>query len=115
MKKIKWGIIGCGDVTEIKSGPAFNKINNSELVAVMRRNADKAADYARRHGVPKWYSDAQELINDPGINAIYIATPPQSHEAYTVQSLQAGKPVYVEKPMATDSAAAARMLAMAKE
>ena len=115
MKKIQWGIIGCGDVTEVKSGPAFNKVSNSQLVAVMRRSAAKAADYARRHAVPKWYDDAQLLIDDPDVNAVYIATPPQSHEAYTIQALKAGKPVYVEKPMATDGAAAARMLAVANE
>ena len=84
MEKIKWGIIGCGDVTEVKSGPAFNKVKNSELVAVMRRDAEKAEDYARRHNVPKWYSDANKLIHDPEVNAIYIATPPSSHEEYTM-------------------------------
>ena len=110
MQKIKWGIIGCGDVTEVKSGPALNKTKNSELVAVMRRNAAKAEDYARRHGVPKWYDDAQKLIADPDVNAIYIATPPQSHEKYTIRAFEAGKPVYVEKPMSTDSASAERML-----
>jgi predicted dehydrogenase len=115
MKKIQWGIIGCGDVTEMKSGPAFNKVSHSQLVAVMRRNAARAADYARRHAVPKWYDDAQQLIDDPDVNAVYIATPPQSHEAYTIQALKAGKPVYVEKPMATGSAAAERMLATATE
>ncbi len=109
MNKIQWGIIGCGDVTEVKSGPAFNKVNHSSLVAVMRRDAAKAEDYARRHAVPKWYADAQQLIDDPDVNAIYIATPPQSHEDYTLRSLQAGKPVYVEKPMATSAAAAIRM------
>lgn len=109
MNEIKWGIIGCGDVTEVKSGPAFNKIANSTLVAVMRRDAAKAEDYAKRHGVPKWYSNAIDLINDPEINAIYIATPPLQHEEYTVAALNAGKPVYVEKPMAVDSAAAQRM------
>ena len=72
MRKINWGIIGCGDVTEIKSGPAFNKVPDSALVAVMRRNAEKVVDYAKRHGVPKWYSDAGQLINDPQVNAIYI-------------------------------------------
>ena len=106
---IRWGIIGCGDVTEVKSGPAFNKVPNSKLVAVMRRNAEKAADYAKRHGVPKWYSDATELINDPDVNAIYVATPPLQHEAYAVQALRAGKPVYVEKPMALNAAAAQRI------
>jgi predicted dehydrogenase len=110
MDKIRWGIIGCGDVTELKSGPAFNKVNNSELVAVMRRNGEKAEDYARRHAVPKWYDDAQKLIDDPDVNAIYIATPPQSHEDYTIRSLKAGKPVYVEKPMTINGASAERML-----
>ena len=109
MKKINWGIIGCGDVTELKSGPAFNKVANSALVAVMRRNAAKAEDYARRHNVPRWYDDASKLINDPEVNAIYIATPPSSHEEYTLAAIDAGKPVYVEKPMANDHAAARRM------
>ncbi|WP_204743135.1 Gfo/Idh/MocA family protein [Pseudocnuella soli] len=112
---IRWGIIGCGDVTEVKSGPAFNKVPDSKLVAVMRRNADKAADYARRHGVDRWYSDAARLINDPEVNAVYIATPPLQHEEYTVAALRAGKPVYVEKPMAVSAAAAARMAQVAKE
>ncbi len=100
MEHINWGIIGCGDVTEIKSGPAFNKVPNSSLVAVMRRDAAKAEDYAKRHGVPKWYSNADDLINDPGVNAVYIATPPSSHKDYTLACLAAGKPVYVEKPVA---------------
>ena len=102
MEKIKWGIIGCGDVTEVKSGPAFNKVNNSSLVAVMRRNPEKAKDYAFRHQVPKWYSDANELINDEEVNAIYIATPPAFHEEYTLAAFKAGKPVYLEKPMTLD-------------
>jgi len=93
-------MIGCGDVTEIKSGPAFNKVGNSRLVAVMRRDAQKGRDYAERHGVPKHYSDADQLINDPDVNAIYVATPPDSHAEYTIRGARAGKPVYVEKPMA---------------
>lgn len=109
MDDIRWGIIGCGDVTEVKSGPAFNKVPHSSLVAVMRRDAAKAADYAHRHGVGRWYSDAQALIDDPDVNAIYVATPPRYHEEYTLAALAAGKPVYVEKPVATNSAAALRM------
>jgi len=112
---IRWGIIGCGDVTELKSGPAFNKVEGSFLVAVMRRDTGKAKDYAARHNVPKWYTDANELINDPEINAIYVATPPDSHEQYTIAALHAGKPVYVEKPMALDLAASTRMLQVAVE
>jgi predicted dehydrogenase len=106
MKKINWGIIGCGDVTELKSGPAFNKVPNSALVAVMRRDAAKAEDYARRHHVPRWYADAAKLIADPEVNAIYVATPPSSHKEYAIAALHAGKHVYVEKPMANDYAAA---------
>lgn len=115
MNTINWGIIGCGDVTEVKSGPAFQNANGSSLVAVMRRNAGLAEDYARRHHVPKWYSDAAALINDPEVNAIYIATPPSSHEQYTLAALRAGKPVYVEKPMTVNASAAGRMSGMAGE
>jgi predicted dehydrogenase len=97
---IKWGIIGCGDVTEVKSGPAFSKVKDSELVAVMRRDASLAEDYARRHKVPRFYSNAYDLINDKDINAIYVATPPASHAEYGIASIKAGKPVYIEKPMA---------------
>jgi predicted dehydrogenase len=97
---INWGIIGCGNVTEVKSGPAFSKVKNSKLIAVMRRNAALAEDYARRHNIPRFYSDAYSLINDPDINALYIATPPGSHAEYAISSIKAGKPVYIEKPMA---------------
>lgn len=109
MDKINWGIIGCGDVTEVKSGPAFNKVPNSSLVAVMRRNAAKAVDYANRHHVPRWYNDADKLINDPEVNAIYIATPPSSHEQYALAAIAAGKSVYVEKPMTLNYASARKM------
>ena len=112
MEKINWGIIGCGDVTEIKSGPAFNNVNNSNLVAVMSRNGSKAMDYAKRHHVLKCYDDAYMLINDPEVNAIYVATPPSSHEEYAIASLMAGKPVYVEKPMALTYLSALQMKAM---
>ena len=101
---INWGIIGCGNVTEVKSGPAFNKVKDSKLIAVMRRDASLAEDYAHRHNVPKFYSKAQELINDKDINAIYVATPPGSHAEYAIASIKAGKPVYIEKPMAVNYA-----------
>jgi predicted dehydrogenase len=112
---VNWGIIGCGDVCEIKSGPAFNKVPNSRLVAVMRRDAGKAKSYAERHGVPKFYSDATDLINDEEVNAVYIATPPSSHELYTEMSLKAGKPVYVEKPVTLNSPSCLRMMALEKQ
>ena len=113
--KIKWGIIGVGDVTEIKSGPAFYKIEYSNLVAVMRRNPEKAADYAKRHNIPKWYSNGSELINDSNVDAVYIATPPNSHANYAIEVMRAGKPVYVEKPMARNYSECKEMLKVSKE
>ena len=113
-RTVNWGIIGCGDVCEVKSGPAFNKVANSKLMAVMRRNVEKAKDYAQRHGVPNYYADAAELVNDKEVNAIYIATPPSSHEAYVEMALKAGKPVYLEKPVALNSASLERMIEMEK-
>ena len=115
MEKINWGIIGCGDVTELKSGPAFSKVKNSALVAVMRRDAAKAKDYAHRHHVPKWYTDAGLLINDTDVNAVYIATPPSTHEVYSIAALAAGKSVYVEKPMSVSYASATNMVNAAAE
>ncbi len=100
MRQINWGMIGCGDVTEKKSAPSFNKIAHSSLAGVMNRTREKAVSYADRHDVPKVFATAKELIEDPGIDVIYIATPPSSHAEYSILSMQAGKPVYVEKPMA---------------
>lgn len=97
---IHWGFIGCGSVTEKKSGPAFSKVEGSDVVAVMRRNGEKAKDYAERHGIRKWYDRASDLINDPEVTAVYVATPPGSHAEYAIASMRAGKPVYVEKPLA---------------
>lgn len=100
LKQIKWGFIGCGQVTEQKSGPAFSLIEGSSVVAVMSRNLDKARSYAERHGIPHYYNDAQALIDDPEVNAIYIATPPSSHATYAIMAMRSGKPCYVEKPLA---------------
>lgn len=99
-KEVRWGIIGVGDVCEVKSAPAMQKIAGSRLVAVMRRDSAKAADYAKRHQVPRWYDQVKDLISDPEVNAIYIATPPSSHHDLVVQAALSGKPIYVEKPMA---------------
>lgn len=115
MKTIRWGIIGVGNVTEVKSGPGFRKATNSELVAVMRRDAAKAEDYAKRHGVPKWYDDASNLVGDPDVDAVYIATPPHVHKEYTLLAAAAGKPVYVEKPMAPSVTDCEQMIAACRE
>lgn len=99
---IRWGIIGCGAVTEVKSGPAYQNTPGFEIRAVMRRDAIKAADYALRHGIPKFYTNADELITDKEIDAVYIATPPDSHLYYALKVAEAGKPCCIEKPLAPD-------------
>ncbi len=114
MQTIRWGIIGCGDVTEVKSGPAFQQAENSELVAVMRRSEQKVRDYAQRHNIPRWYTHAEKLIHDPEVDAVYIATPPESHMLYTLQVARAGKPVYVEKPMARSHSECMAMIDVCK-
>lgn len=97
---IRWGVIGCGEATEKKSGPAFANIEGSRIEAVMSRNVERARSYAERHGIKKWYSNALDLIDDPNVNAVYIATPPSSHATFAIMAMKAGKPVYIEKPMA---------------
>jgi predicted dehydrogenase len=115
MEKVKWGIIGCGDVCEVKSGPALYKSEFSELVAVMRRDSEKVQDFAHRHGVASYYTDAKDLINDDRINAIYIATPPAFHLNYTIQAAKARKAVYVEKPMALNFEECKQMIAICEK
>lgn len=112
---VRWGFIGCGEATEKKSGPAFNLVKGSEVVAVMGRDKDKTRDYARRHSIPHWYTDAQALIDDPEVNAIYIATPPSSHATYAIMAMKAGKPVYVEKPLAASYEDCARINRISRE
>ena len=112
---IKWGIIGCGDVAEVKSGPAFQKVANSELVAVMRRNGEKAKDFAERHNVPFFYNSVDAIINHPEINALYIATPPSTHLEIAKKCLAAGKFVYLEKPMTINTDEALELKALVNE
>lgn len=87
-------------MTEKKSGPAFAKAEGSSIYAVMSRDAAKARSYAERHSIGKWFTDAMEIIDNPNVDAVYIATPPSSHATYAIMSMKAGKPVYIEKPMA---------------
>lgn len=100
MNTIRWGIIGCGDVCEVKSGPGFYKSEGSALTSVMRRDRDKAADFARRHNAPHHTDCADEVMYHPDVDAVYIATPPASHCELALRVAQAGKPCLVEKPMA---------------
>ena len=103
MTGVHWGIIGCGDVAEVKSGPAFQGVENSSLISVMRRNGPKAKDFAERHQVPHWTDNANAILENKDITAVYIATPPSTHLKYALAALAAGKHVYLEKPMALDT------------
>lgn len=114
METVKWGIIGCGDVCEMKNGPGLYKSEHSELVAVMRRNAAAAEDYAKRHNVARWYTNAQQLIDDNVVNAIYIATTPSSHCEYALKVAEAGKVCVVEKPMGSSAMECEQMVAAFK-
>jgi len=100
MKTIRWGMIGCGAVAEVKSGPGFYKSNHSALVAVASRQLKHAQSFAERHGVPKVYASNEELVADPDVDAVYIATPPSTHQPLALLAARAGKHVYIEKPMA---------------
>jgi 1,5-anhydro-D-fructose reductase (1,5-anhydro-D-mannitol-forming) len=112
---INWGIVGAGNVCEKKSGPAFNKINDSSLAAIMRRNGERALDYAHRHGVPRFYTDVNLLLHDSEVNAIYIATPPAFHEEYAIAAMKAGKPVYIEKPVTLNAKSCERLIAISNK
>ena len=103
---INWGFIGCGDVTELKSGPAYQQQPGFEVVAVMSRSKARVKDYAQRHGIPKYYTNAETLIDDPEINAVYIATPPDSHLHYARLVANAEKICCIEKPLAPSFAEA---------
>lgn len=98
---IKWGFVGCGEATEKKFLPAFSTLGDSKIMAVMSRKEERAKSFARRHHIPRWYTDAQNLVTDPDVDAVYIATPPSTHATFALMALNAGKAVYVEKPLAT--------------
>src|SRR5262245_1147407 len=110
MDTIRWGMIGCGDVTEVKSGPALQNAGGSTLLAVASRTQPKAQDFAGRHGVPRVHADADDLIGDQDVDAVYIATPPSSHCKLALKAAAAGKPCLVEKPMALNHGECLRMI-----
>ena len=100
MATIRWGMIGCGAVAEVKSGPGFYKADNSALVAVTSADPALTKSFAQRHGVAKAYETSEQLVADAEVDAVYVATPPSSHKPLSLLVAKAGKHVYVEKPMA---------------
>ncbi len=115
MKTIRWGLIGCGEVAEQKSGPGFYKAVNSQLIAVADRNAARAESFARRHGVARWHDDAEAIIRAPDIDIVYIATMTESHRDFVLRCAEACKPVLTEKPMAMTHADCLSMIAACRD
>lgn len=112
---IRWGIIGAGNVAEFKSGPALMQAPGSTVVAVMRRDAAKARDFAQRHGVPRWYADVDALVADPEVDAVYIASPHHLHLAHVTRAAQAGKAILCEKPVGVSLAEAQAVVDVCRE
>lgn len=111
---ISWGMVGTGDVTEIKSGPAFYQAQGSRLHAVFNRTYQKAVDYAGRHGVPVVHETLEALLADARVDAVYVATPPVTHRELALRVIAAGKPLCLEKPMAMTGAECDEIVAAAE-
>ncbi len=115
METIRWGIIGCGSVAETKGGPALYQAPGSKLTAVMSRNPERARSFAERHGAVRWCTAVEDLLADEGLDAVYIATPPDTHAELTEQAARAKKHVLCEKPMALNVEECRRMIAACRD
>jgi predicted dehydrogenase len=111
---VRWGLVGCGDIAEKRVASALRESRGSTLAAVARARPELAADFAARHGARRSYPDWRELIADPEIDAVYVATPVRHHAEQTVAAAAAGKHVLCEKPMALGVAECERMIAAAR-
>jgi predicted dehydrogenase len=111
---VRWGLVGCGDISEKRVAPALRDVTGSRLVAVARAQAQKAADFAARHGASRSYADWRELVRDEELDAVYVATPVRLHAEQAVAAAEAGKHVLCEKPMALDPASCERMIGAAR-
>ena len=111
---VRWGLIGCGDIAAKRVAPALRDSPGSTLMAVARARADRAAEFAERHGARRWYADWREVLSDREIDAVYLATPVRLHAEQAVAAAEAGKHVLCEKPMALDVAGCERMTSAAR-
>lgn len=97
---VGWGIIGCGDVVETKNGPGTYLAEGSELVGIWNRTKSKAEEWTRRHGHGSVFDSVEELLADPSVDILYVATTPNCHKEYALAVAEAGKHCYLEKPIA---------------
>ena len=100
MGVVRWGLIGAGDIARKRIAPALRELPNCDFVSVSRSRSDLAEEFAKEFGAPKWFADWRELVADPEIDAVYIATPVFLHAEQTIAAAKAGKHVLSEKPMA---------------
>jgi dihydrodiol dehydrogenase / D-xylose 1-dehydrogenase (NADP) len=111
---VRWGILGCGNIAHDFS-LALNALPNAKITAVAARDADRAERFADNHNADKAYSDYQQLVNDPNVDIIYVATIPELHRHHAELALQAGKHVLIEKPLATTVEDAEAIQSLAKQ
>ncbi|HSQ24380.1 MAG TPA: Gfo/Idh/MocA family oxidoreductase, partial [Pyrinomonadaceae bacterium] len=114
MKRVKWGLIGCGDIARKRVATALRDLSECELTAVSRARAELAEAFAAEFGASKSYPAWQDLVHDPDIQAVYVATPVNQHALQTLAALEAGKHVLCEKPMAMTVVECDRMIAAAR-
>ncbi|WP_087017606.1 Gfo/Idh/MocA family protein [Thaumasiovibrio subtropicus] len=95
---IRWGIIGCGNVAQEKTTPAFQEAKGAQISAVMARNLDRAEEFAIQHHIPNYFDNVDDLITAPFVDALYIATPPDAHLEIALKVADAKKPCCIEKP-----------------
>ena len=100
MKKLRWGVIGAGGIADRRTIPGMMLAENAELIAVMDINAGQVEKIRQKYGAKRGYTKEEDLLADPEVDAVYIATPPSSHATYAIMAMHAGKPCYVEKPLA---------------
>jgi 1,5-anhydro-D-fructose reductase (1,5-anhydro-D-mannitol-forming) len=109
--QIGWGIVGLGRIDETEIAPAVTAAPNSRLAGVVSRTAAKAEEFAARHGAAAAYDDYRALLEDPSVDAVYIATPNALHADQVVAAAEAGKHVLCDKPLAMTVADAERAVA----
>ena len=97
--EIRWGLVGLGRLAEEHLVGAFATAHNGRLVACAGRTADRAKEFGAAHGVERCHASYEELVRDPGVTAVYVATPNHLHRAVVLAAAAAGKPVLCEKPL----------------
>lgn len=110
--KVRWGILSTANVAVKKVIPAMQKSDWVEVIAIASRDARKAEEVARALGIPKAYGSYEELLADPGIEAIYNPLPNHLHVPWSVKAAEAGKHILCEKPVSLTVAEAMTLLAV---